>query len=211
MVATLVLIHVVARAGTLPLDDALGRFASGVGLAIRPGGTPSIFAVLLYCAGIVGADGGYAWLALTTTGITRDDVVAVWSLLDKRQLVFAYLVIAAFVLFHRAMVCLFFAPTYGWRETHAAPRRSWLARGCRRCRGCRRRGWAPRPCATSFRRRATSKFTAITRSCTSGTEQIRLGAVPYVEAQTQYGSQPVCLCPRLCLVSATTASMLLSC
>jgi hypothetical protein len=128
MIAALVLVYVVARAGTLPLDDAIGRIADGVGLTIRVGGTPSIFAVLLYCAGIVGAVGGYAWLALTTTGITRDDVVVVWGLLDKRQPVFAYLVVVAFVLFHRAMMCLFFAPTYGWHEAPAAPRRSWLAR-----------------------------------------------------------------------------------
>ena len=46
-IAALILIHVAARAETLRLDDAIGRIASGVGLAIRPGGTPSVFAVLL--------------------------------------------------------------------------------------------------------------------------------------------------------------------
>jgi len=127
VIAALVLVHIVARTEALPLDDAIGRFARGVGLAIRPAGTPSVFVVLLYCAGIVGAAGGYAWLALTTSSITRDDVVVVWSLLDKRQPVFAYLVIGAFVLFHRAMVSLYFAPTYGWHEA-VAPRRPWLAR-----------------------------------------------------------------------------------
>ncbi len=152
-----------------------------------------MFAVLLYCAGIVGAAGGYARLALTTSGITRDDVVVVWGLLDKRQPVFAYLVVVAFVLFHRAMVSLFFAPTYGW--TRGARRRAgrWLARVAGAVVVAvvgRMAGWAPRPCATSSprMRRRSGGFTSITRWCTSAAlEQIRLGATPYVEAQTQYG------------------------
>ena len=178
--------------GRLPLDDAIGRFASGVGLAIRPGGTPSILAVLLYCAGIVGAAGGYAWLALTTTGITRDDVVAVWGLLDKRQLVFAYLVIVAFVLFHRAMVCLFFAPTYGWRETHAAPRRSWLARVAGAvvvavAAYCWLGAEALRDIVPAGEATLGKFYEYHSLVHLGALEQIRLGATPYVEAQTQYG------------------------
>lgn len=192
VILALVLVHVVARAGTLPLDDAIGRFASGVGLAIRPGGTPSILAVLLYCAGIVGAVGGYAWLALTTTGITRDDVVAVWSLLDKRQLVFAYLVIAAFVLFHRAMVCLFFAPTWGWRETHAAPRRSWLARVAGAvvvavAAYCWLGAEALRDIVPAGEATLGKFYEYHSLVHLGALEQIRLGATPYVEARTQYG------------------------
>ena len=190
-IAALALIHVVARAEALPLDDAIGRIASGVGLAIQPGSTPSVFAVLLYCAGVVGAAGGYAWLALTASGITRDDVVVVWSLLDKRQPVFAYLVIVAFVLFHRAMVSLFFAPTYGGHEA-VGPRRSWLARvagavvvvvvaygwlGAEALRDVVPAGEA-----------TLGKFYEYHSLVHLGAlEQIRLGATPYVEAQTQYG------------------------
>ena len=192
MVAALVLIHVVARAGSLSLDDAIGRIANGVGFTIRTAGPPSIFAVLLYCAGIIGAAGGYAWLALTTTGITRDDVVAVWGLLDKRQIVFAYLVVVAFVLFHRAMVSLFFAPTYGWREVPPAPPRRWLARlagavvvavvaycwlGAEALRDVVPAGEAT--LAKFYEYHSLVHLGAL--------EQIRLGATPYVEAQTQYG------------------------
>jgi hypothetical protein len=192
MILALVLIHVVARAGTLLLDDAIGGFASGVGLTIHARGTPSIFAVLLYCAGIVGAAGGYAWLALTTTGITRNDMVVVWGLLDKRQPVFAYLVVVAFVLFHRAMVCLFFAPAYGWREAPAAPRRWWLARAAGAVVVAVAAYWwlgteALRD-VVSAGEAALGKFYEYHSLVHLGAlEQIRLGATPYVEAQTQYG------------------------
>ncbi|MBY0322219.1 MAG: hypothetical protein K2X72_26095 [Reyranella sp.] len=185
-VAALILIHAVARTAPFGLDDAIGHFARDAGLAIRPGGTPSLFAVLLYCAGIIGAAGGYAWLALTRTGITRDDVVVVWGLLDKRQVIFAYLVIVAFVLFHRAMVELFFAPAYGGREAPAMPRRSWLARLAGAVvvavlAYC----WLG---ADALREESLARFYEYHSLVHLGAlEQIRLGATPYVEAQTQYG------------------------
>ena len=191
VIAALVLVHIVARTEALPLDDAIGRFARGVGLAIRPAGTPSVFAVLLYCAGIVGAAGGYAWLALTTSGITRDDVVVVWSLLDKRQPVFAYLVIVAFVLFHRAMVSLYFAPTYGWHEA-VAPRRPWLARLAGPIVvAVIAYGWlgaeALRDVVPGGEATLGKFYEYHSLVHLGGLEQIRLGATPYVEAQTQYG------------------------
>lgn len=192
MIAALVLIHAVARAGTLRLDDAIGRLASGVGLTIRTGGTPSIAAVLLYCAGVIGAVGGYAWLALTTTGITRDDVVVVWGMLDKRQAVFAYLVVVAFVVFHRAMVSLFFAPTYGWREVPAAPRRWWLARLAGAVVvAIVAYGWlgaeALRDVVPAGEATLGKFYEYHSLVHLGGLEQIRHGATPYVEAQTQYG------------------------
>jgi len=192
MLTALIFVHAVARAGTLRPDEAIGRLAAGIGLAIRPGGRASLFAVLLYCMGIVGAAGAYAWLALTTTGITRDEVVVVWSLLDKRQPLFAYLFVVAFVLFHRAMVCLFFAPTYGWREAPVVPRRSWLARlagavvvaiaaycwlGSEALREV-----VPAGEATLGKFHEYHSLVHL-----AALEQIRLGATPYVEAQTQYG------------------------
>ena len=190
-IAALILIHVAARAETLRLDDAIGRIASGVGLAIRPGGTPSVFAVLLYCAGIVGAAGGYAWLALTTSGITRDDMVVVWGLLDKRQPVFAYLVVVAFVLFHRAMVTLFFAPTYGGNEA-VAPRRSGLARMAGAVVvAVVAYGWlgaeALRDLVPADEATLGKFYEYHSLVHLGALEQIRLGATPYAEAQTQYG------------------------
>ena len=192
VILALLLIHVVARAGSLPLDEAIGRFASGVGLAIRPGGTPSILAVLLYCAGIVGAAGGYAWLALTTTGITRDDTVVVWGLLDKRQPVFAYLVVVAFVLFHRAIVGLFFAPTYGRHAAPSAQCRSWLLRAVGAvvvavAAYCWLGAEALRDVVPAGEATLAKFYEYHSLVHLGALEQIRLGATPYVEAQTQYG------------------------
>lgn len=191
-IAALVLIHVVAGAQPSRVDDAIGDIASGVGLAVRPGGTASVFAVLLYCAGIVGVAGAYAWLALTATGITRAEVVVVWGLQDKRQVVFAYLLIVAFVLFHRAMVHLFFAPTYGWHETPAAARRSWLARAAGAVvvavlAYCWLGIGALRDVVPADELTLAKFYEYHTLVHLGALEQIRLGATPYVEAQTQYG------------------------
>ena len=191
-IAALVLIHAVARAGSLRVDDVIDRFASGVGLAIRPGGTPNVFAVMLYCAGIVGVAGAYAWLALTATGVTRADVVVVWGLLDKRQVVFAYLLIVAFVLFHRAMVDLFFAPTWSWHEAPVAARRSWLSRVVGAVIvAIVAYGWlgagALRDVVPADEATLARFYEYHTLVHLGALEQIRLGATPYVEAQTQYG------------------------
>ncbi len=191
-IAALVLIHAVARAGPLRLDDAIGHFAGGVGLAIRPAGTPSVLAVLLYCAGIVGAFGGYAWLALTRTGITRDDVVVVWSLLDKRQVVFFYLVVVALVLFHRAMACLCFAPSHGPPVAADAPQRLRLSRVAGAVvvavvAYCWLGAEALREVVPAGEGTLAKFFEYHSLVHLGALEQIRLGAVPYVEAQTQYG------------------------
>ena len=119
-------------------------------------------------------------------------MVAVWSLLDKRQLVFAYLVVVAFVLFHRAMVCLFFAPTYGWRETPAAPRRSWLARVAGAvvvavAAYCWLGAEALRDIVPAGEATLGKFYEYHSLVHLGALEQIRLGATPYVEAQTQYG------------------------
>jgi hypothetical protein len=192
MIAALVLIRAIARAGPTRVDEAIGHFADGVGLAIRPGGTASVFAVLLYCAGIVGVAGAYAWLALTAMGVTRADVVVVWGLQDKRQVVFFYLLIVALVLFHRAMVQAFFAPTFGWHEAPVAARRSWLMRvGGAVVVAVVAYGWlgaeALRDVVPADEATLAKFYEYHTLVHLGALEQIRLGATPYVEAQTQYG------------------------
>ncbi len=191
-IAALILIHAVARAGPLRVDEAIGRFADGVGLAIRPGGTASVFAVLVYCAGIVGVAGAYAWLALTATGVTRADVVVVWGLQDKRQVIFFYLLIVAFVLFHRAMVHLSFAPTWGSHEAPVTARRSWLARVggavvVAVVAYCWLGAEALRDVVPADEETLAKFYEYHTLVHLGALEQIRLGATPYVEAQTQYG------------------------
>ena len=191
-IAALVLIHATASAARLRLDEALGRVADGVGLAIRTDGAPSLFAVLLHCAGVIGAVAGFAWLAMTRTGITRDEVIAVWSMLDKRIPVFAYLFLVAFVVFHRAMVVVFFAPAYGRQAMPVVPRRSWLMRGAGAVvvavlayvwlGAAALRDVVPADTATLAKFYEYHSLVHL-----GGLEQIRLGATPYVEAQTQYG------------------------
>ena len=182
---------VIARSDDERIERPLAGLANGVGLAIRPVGTPSVFALLLYCAGVVGVVAGYAWLALTPTGVGRADVIVQWGLLDKRQLVFGYLAVVAFLVFHHAMVRLFFAPPYPMRETPAPVRRPWIARllgavlvaalayGLFGASALRQVAPAGEGLAAFYEYHSLVHLGAL--------EQIRLGALPYVEASTQYG------------------------
>ena len=191
----LALVHAAAVGGGRRLDSALARIASSVGLTVRPGGpcAPSVFSVVLYCAGFIGSVAGYAWFALTNSSVTRQDVVVQWGLMDKRQLTFAYLVVVAFVIFHHAMARFTFDRQGAGRGVVGeSPRRRWAARllgsvliavlaycwiaiaGLRDVI----------PADTG----ALARFYDYHSHVHLGVlEQIRLGAVPYLEAQTQYG------------------------
>ena len=193
--AALALVRAAAAGRGRRLDSVIARIARSVGLTVRLDRpfAPSVFSVVLYCAGFIGSVAGYAWLALTNSSVTRQDVVVQWGLLDKRQLTFAYLVVVAFVIFHHAMARFVFD----------------------------RRDAGRRPVGEIRHRRLANRllgavFIAILAYCWIGVaalrdvipgdtgalarfydyhshvhlgvlEQIRLGAVPYLEAQTQYG------------------------
>jgi hypothetical protein len=103
--AALALVHAAAAGRGRRLDRVIARIAGSIGLAVRQDWpfAPNVFSVVLYCAGFIGSVAGYAWLALTNSSVTRQDVVVQWGLLDKRQLTFAYLVVVAFVIFHHIM------------------------------------------------------------------------------------------------------------
>jgi hypothetical protein len=192
MAAALLFIHAASKAEEGRLERVLARLANGVGLAIRPAGAPSLFAMLLYCAGIIAIVAGYAWFALTRSGVSREDVIVQWGLLDKRPLVFAYLAVVALMVFHQAMVRLFFAPPYPAHGERTPARRSWIARlfgaaavavlayglfGASILRDVVPAGG--NELAKFYEYHSLVHLGAL--------EQIRLGAVPYVEAQTQYG------------------------
>ena len=193
--AALVLVHAAAAGRGRRLEGAIARIAGSVGLTVhldKPF-APNVFSVVLYCAGFIGSVAGYAWLALTNSSVTRQDVVVQWGLLDKRQLTFAYLVVVAFVIFHHAMARFVF----DHRDAGRGPV-----------------GEIPHRRLAS--RLLGAVFIAILAYCWIGVaalrdvvpgdagalarfydyhshvhlgvlEQIRLGAVPYLEAQTQYG------------------------
>ena len=193
--AALALVHAAAAGRGRRLDRVIARIARSVGLAGRQDWpfAPNVLSVVLYCAGFIGSVAGYAWLALTNSSVTRQDVVVQWGLLDKRQLTFTYLVVVAFVVFHHAMARFVFdRGDAGRRAVGEIPHR----RLANRLLG--------------------AVFIAILAYCWIGVvalrdvipgdagtlarfydyhshvhlgilEQIRLGAVPYLEAQTQYG------------------------
>lgn len=191
VLVALLLIHLVARSDEWPIERALDNAAHGVGVAIRPAGVPSRLAVLLYCAGVAGVVAGYAWLALTEASIGRRDVIVQWGLLDKRQVVFAYLAIVAFMVFHHAMVRLFFAPPYPAQAAAMPECRSWstrllgavvaaaLAYGLFGASALRDVAPADGELGRFYEYHSLVHLGAL--------EQIRLGATPYVEARTQYG------------------------
>jgi hypothetical protein len=194
-VVALALVHAAAAGEGRRLDSVLARIARSVGLAVRPGRpfVPNVFSVVLYCAGFIGSVAGYAWLALTNSSVTRQDVVVQWGLLDKRQLTFAYLVVVAFMIFHHAMARFVFDRRDAGRGTVGEiPHRRWAARllgavliailaycwiGVAALRDV-----IPGDSG------ALARFYDYHSHVHLGVlEQIRLGAVPYLEAQTQYG------------------------
>ena len=193
--AALALVYAASAVGGRRLDSASARIAGSVGLTVRPGRpyVPSVFAVILYCAGLIGSVAGYAWLALTNSSVSRQDVVVQWGLLDKRQLTFAYLVVVAFVIFHHAMARFVLDRPYaGRRAVGEIPHRRlagrllgglliailaycWI-------------GVAGLRDVIPGDSGALARFYDYHSHVHLGVlEQIRLGAVPYLEAQTQYG------------------------
>lgn len=191
----MLLLHLAARADVLRFERVLSRTASSVGLTVGPtdGAAPSVLAVLLYCAGVIGAAAGYAWLALTDSGVSRQDVIVQWGLMDKRQLVFLYVVAAAFAVFHHAVARIFLdrsgrAPVDGRRGRV----RGWL----RRLFGavaiavlayCWIGSAALREVVPGDGPGLAKFYDFHSHVHLAALSQIRLGAVPYLEAQTQYG------------------------
>lgn len=189
--AALALVWLAARRPRLAVEDGLAGLADGVGLGIRPAGAPAVAAVLTYCAGVIACFAGYAWLALTPSGIARDDVIVQWGLLDKRPLVFGYLAVVGLVVFHHAMMRLFIAPRWPAPAAAAPSRRSWIGRAI---------GALVVACLAHGLFGATALRDLVPADGSLGRfyeyhslvhlgalEQIRQGAMPYLEAPTQYG------------------------
>lgn len=148
---------------------------------------------LLYAVGVLGAVAGYCYLALSPSGaISPGDEVIEWGRMDKRPLIFGYLGIAAFIAFHWLWVaCSHGAPpAVRPAETDAAPRwpmRVLGALGIAVLAYC----WLGLPAlrgAEIVGGSGLAKFYDVhSHVHLSALQQIRLGAIPYLEAQTQYG------------------------
>lgn len=148
---------------------------------------------LLYAVGVLGAVAGYCYLALSPAGaISPRDEVIEWGRMDKRPLVFGYLGIAAFIAFHWLWVALVHGVPAAARPPAAVPAPRWPLRvlgafGIAVLAYC----WLALPAlrgADVAGGDGLAKFYDIHAHVhLSALQQIRLGAIPYLEARTQYG------------------------
>ncbi|MFN4014651.1 MAG: hypothetical protein ACK4JB_04920 [Reyranella sp.] len=148
---------------------------------------------LFYAVGVLGAVAGYCYLALLPSGaISPRDEVIEWGRMDKRPLVFGYLGIGAFIAFHWVWAAFVHGVPPAGRPPAALPARGW---------GVRALGafaiallaycWLALPAlrgAEVVGGDGLAKFYDLHAHVhLSALQQIRLGAIPYLEARTQYG------------------------
>ncbi len=158
---------------------------------------------VLYAVGVVGAIFGYCCLALAPSGaIAAGDEVIDWGRMDKRALVFGYLGIGAFIAFHWLWIAHIEGAPAVSRPDSGGGRSRWplqflgglaiaILAYC----------WLGLP---TLRGVGVINDTALARFYDihshvhlSSLQQIKLGAVPYLEAQTQYGPGNQVLLSRL--------------
>lgn len=188
------LVYAASKGELYALDIRLVRLGARTVFPVRanaPG--PSTLSILLYGVGIIGAIGGYCYLALADAGtISSDEDLVDWGHLDKRPLVLGYLVVVAFVVFHWFMVGFFFKPTSGGRHAIGARSPRWLTRLSGGVLiAFLAYWWIALPALRGVAPEAGSSLARFydlhSHVHLGALEQIRLGAVPYLEAQTQYG------------------------
>ncbi|WP_428682013.1 hypothetical protein [Reyranella sp.] len=148
---------------------------------------------LLYAVGLLGAIGGYCFLALAPSGaIAPQDEVIDWGRMDKRPLIFGYLGIAAFIAFHWLWVAFLRGAPPPARPASAGALRKWPVRllgalGIAVLAYC----WLGLPALRSAgivgEDGLATFYDLHSHVHLSALQQIRLGAIPYLEAQTQYG------------------------
>lgn len=181
-----------ARGELRDLDGKVASFLGELGLDARFR-HHDVLSVLVYGAGVIGCAGAYAWIALTPSAVPAGDESFRWGLIDKRPLVFAYLAAAGFVAFHWFAVVVLFEPGRPRRPAGAPAAVGWplrlagalsvalLAYGLLGIPLLQ----VTEPLVDA---RALADFHELhSHVHLSALEQIRLGALPYVEAKTQYG------------------------
>lgn len=146
---------------------------------------------LIYSGGIIGAVAGYCYLAIARSPIAeRGEEVIYWGIMDKRPLVFGYLAVVAFIAFHWCMVA--FAGARPVVARSEVPPRPWP----RSVLGgmviaALAFVWLGVPTLLKMNvvepGTLANYFDVHLHVHLASMEQIRLGATPYLEAQTQYG------------------------
>jgi hypothetical protein len=195
-----------AAAALLILEVAILESRSGFLLAALPTAVVALALVhqmarrrgegpgsVLYAVGLLGAVAGYCYLALTPAGaISPQDEVIEWGRMDKRPLIFAYLGIAAFIAFHWLWVAFVHGAPPAVRTSPAITSSRWPLRlvgalGIAVLAFC----WLGLPAlrgADVVAGDGLARFYDVHAHVhLSALQQIRLGAIPYLEAQTQYG------------------------
>jgi hypothetical protein len=148
--------------------------------------------VVLYSAGVIGAVAGYCYLALASSKVVAaNEEVIYWGIMDKRPLVFGYLGVVAFIAFHWCMVA-FRGPRQVVVARDEGPLRGWLGRASGSLLVallvyCLFAVPALREVSAVDSNVLARFFDIHTHVHLASLEQIRLGATPYLEAQTQYG------------------------
>lgn len=148
---------------------------------------------LLYAVGVVGAIGGFCYLALASSGaIAPGDEVIDWGRMDKRALVFGYLGVGAFIAFHWLWVAGVRGAPAMVRPDVVDGRSRWPLQFLGALAiAVIAYGWLGLPALRGvgiLNDTALASFYDIhSHVHLSSLQQIRLGAVPYLEAQTQYG------------------------
>jgi len=169
-----------ATATTLGAVAALFAWRSNDGLAS-----------LVYGTGVVGAAAAYCYLALAPSKVAQaGDEVIYWGILDKRPLIFGYLGAIAFIAFHWCVAA--FAEPRPAVGVRTEAKRSWAGRvsgglfilllaWCWLAIPAFQKVIAVEPGLAWF-------YDIHAHVHLASMEQIRLGAIPYLEAQTQYGA-----------------------
>lgn len=206
------LIQVALRAEPRPLDIRIAHELGRVASALLPAGPlkPNVLSAFLYYAGVIGGVAGYGYLALTSSSVVAaNEEIIRWGLMDKRPLVFGYLAIVAFIAFRWFMASSLFGQDSDGSLKHAAEHPPSISQQTRLSRWTSRilggaliafltYCWlalpALRAVSTGIQQRrpvddrGLADFYELHIHVHLGAlEQIRLGAMPYLEAETQYG------------------------
>jgi hypothetical protein len=150
----------------------------------------SRLAVLIHRGGFVVAIAAYFYLSLSRVGtVPSHDPIIAWGYTDKRPLTYGYLLVAALVAFHWAMRGLFLEPRREPRPT------SWRSPGIVGAISSALLAvwWLCLPSLASVEVADSTalapffEFNSHVHVHLGAFEQIRVGAIPYLEARTQYG------------------------